>query len=57
LAGLYLDADHHWKPSTHEINSRMLGNYLKKGLPENKTTGAMTVRVVNACNNWGKKNN
>ena len=57
LVSLYLDADHRWKASTHEINSRMLGNYLKKGLPENKTTRAMTVRVVNACNNWGKKNN
>ena len=57
LVSLYLDADHRWKASTHEITSRMLGNYLKKGLPENKTTRAMTVRVVNACNNWGKKNN
>ena len=56
LVSLYLDADHRWKASTHEINSRMLGNFLKKGLPENKTTRAMTVRVVNACNNWGKKN-
>ena len=57
LVSLYLDADHRWKASTHEINSRMLGNFLNKGLPENKTTRAMTVRVVNACNNWGKKNN
>ena len=56
LVGLYLDADHRWKASTHEINTRLLGNFLTKGLPENKTTRAMTVRVVNACNNWGKKN-
>ena len=39
------------------VNRLLGGNYLKKGLPENKTTRAMTVRVVNSCNNWGKKNN
>ena len=32
LVSLYLDADHRWKPSSHEINSRMLGNYHKEGL-------------------------
>ena len=32
LVSLYLNADHRLKPSTHEINSRMLGNYHKEGL-------------------------
>ena len=26
-----------------------------KGFPDNSTTKAMTIRVINACNNWGFK--
>ena len=55
LVGLYLKADHGWKESTKEINTRMLGNYLKRGLPENKTSRALTIRIINGCNRWGKK--
>ena len=51
----YLEADHGWKDSTLEINSRLLNNYLKAGFPTNQTTRAMTIRVVNGCNRWGVK--
>ena len=55
LAKLYLATNHNWKPSTFEIYNRMLDNYIKRGFPENKTTRAMMIRVVNSCNNWGLK--
>ena len=55
LAKLYLATNHNWKPSTFEIYNRMLDNYIKRGFPENNSTRAMMIRVVNSCNNWGLK--
>jgi integrase len=56
LMKMYLEAEHNWKASTKYINTRLLNNYLKKGYPENQTTKAMTIRVLNGCNRWGHKN-
>ena len=44
-----------WAKSTIERNKSLLNKYLVNGLPANKTTKAMTIRVINACNNWGFK--
>lgn len=55
LVDCYLNADHGWKSSTLAINTRLLNNYLRLGFPANKTTRAMTIRVVNSCNRWGVK--
>ena len=55
LVDRYLNADHGWKSSTLAINTRLLNNYLRLGLPANQTTRAMTIRVVNGCNRWGVK--
>ena len=52
----YLEFDHGWKDSTYKLNKRLLNGYIKTGFPKNKTTRAMTVRVVNSCNRWGFKN-
>ena len=52
----YLEFDHGWKDSTYKLNKRLFNGYLKTGFPKNKTTRAMTVRVVNSCNRWGFKN-
>jgi len=52
----YLEFDHGWKDSTYKLNKRLLNGYIKTGFPQNKTTRAMTVRVVNSCNRWGFKN-
>ena len=46
---------HDWAKSTKERNKGLLNKYLVNGLPANKTTKAMTIRVINACNNWGFK--
>ena len=46
---------HDWAKSTKERNKGLLNKYLVDGLPANKTTKAMTIRVINACNNWGFK--
>ena len=46
---------HDWAKSTIERNKSLLNKYLVNGLPANKTTKAMTIRVINACNNWGFK--
>ena len=56
LVRRYLEyPDHAWADSTRERNRCLLKNYLSDGLPENPTTKAMTIRVVNSCNNWGIK--
>jgi len=52
-AELYLSEDHNWKPITRQRYKYLLNNYLKKGMPTNTTTKAMTIRVINSCNNWG----
>ena len=57
LVSRYLEyPDHAWADSTRKRNRYLLKNYLSDGLPENPTTRAMTIRVVNSCNNWGYKN-
>ena len=46
---------HDWASSTRKRNKELLNKYLTKGLPDNSTTKAMTIRVINSCNNWGFK--
>ena len=46
---------HDWVNSTRKRNKELLNKYLVKGFPNNSTTKAMTIRVINACNNWGFK--
>ena len=53
LVSKYLKYDHNWSKSTLEINTLKLTNYLRCGLPLNKTTKAMTIRIINGCNSWG----
>ena len=53
LVSKYLKYDHNWSKSTLEINTLKLNNYLRYGLPLNKTTKAMTIRIINGCNGWG----
>ena len=53
LVSKYLKYDHNWSKSTLEINTLKLTNYLIYGLPLNKTTKAMTIRIINGCNRWG----
>jgi integrase len=53
LVSKYLKYDHNWSKSTLEINTLKLTNYLRYGLPLNKTTKAMTIRIINGCNRWG----
>ena len=56
LVRRYLDyLNHDWVESTKTRNKCLLKNYLNSGLPNNATTRAMTIRVVNSCNNWGIK--
>ena len=52
LLDKYLKYDHNLSKSTHEINTVKLNNYLIYGLPNNKTTKAMTIRIINGCNRW-----
>ena len=46
---------HDWANSTRKRNEELLNKYLTNGFPDNSTTKAMTIRVINACNNWGFK--
>ena len=45
-----------WAENTRIRYRYLLYNYIDKGLPDKSTTRAMTIRTVNACNNWGFKN-
>ena len=57
LADRYLVfPNHDWSDSTRRRYRILLDNYVAGGLPDNPTTRAMTIRVVNSCNNWGDKN-
>ena len=56
LVSKYLEYHgHDWANSTRKRNKELLNKYLTNGLPDNSTTKAMTIRVINACNNWGFK--
>ena len=56
LVSKYLEYHgHDWANSTRKRNKELLNKYLTDGLPDNSTTKAMTIRVINACNNWGFK--
>jgi integrase len=46
---------HDWANSTRTRNKELLKKYLVNGFPDNSTTKAMTIRVINSCNNWGFK--
>ena len=54
LAKRYLEYDHNWRESTLKLNTYKLNYYLRYGYPQNKTTKAMTIRIINGCNKWGK---
>ena len=56
LVSRYLNyPDHSWSNRTLERYKTLLSNYVTDGLPDNPTTRAMTIRVINSCNNWGFK--
>ena len=56
LVSKYLEYHRHdWANSTRKRNKELLNKYLTNGFPDNSTTKAMTIRVINACNNWGFK--
>ena len=56
LVSKYLEYHgHDWANSTRKRNKELLNKYLTNGFPDNSTTKAMTIRVINACNNWGFK--
>jgi len=56
LVSKYLKYQRHdWANSTRKRNKELLKKYLVNGFPDNSTTKAMTIRVINACNNWGFK--
>ena len=56
LVSKYLEYHgHQWASSTRKRNKELINKYLRKGFPDNSTTKAMTIRVINACNNWGFK--
>ena len=52
LVSKYLEQDgHDWENRTKKRNKQLLNEYLTNGLPDNSTTKAITIRVINACNN------
>ena len=58
LVNKYLTySNHDWSNSTRSRYKILLNNYIDDGLPDNPTTRAMTIRVINSCNNWGYKHN
>ena len=57
LCKMYLDdKNHNWSKRTRERYKYLLNNYINSGFPDNPSTKAMTIRVLNGCNNWGFKN-
>ena len=56
LVDRYLSYENHeWSKSTLERYKTIMVNYVSSGMPNNPTTKAMTIRVINFCNNWGFK--
>ena len=56
LVDRYLSYEgHNWSKSTLERYKTLLVKYVSNGMPDNPTTKAMTIRVINSCNNWGFK--
>ena len=57
LVKRYLESnDHDWSLNTRTRYRYLLNNYMNSGFPKNPSTKAMTIRVLNGCNNWGFKN-
>ena len=57
LVKRYLESnDHDWSLNTRTRYRYLLNNYINSGFPKNPSTKAMTIRVLNGCNNWGFKN-
>ena len=56
LVKVYLNSNPHWSKATLKINSYRLSYYVRKGLPENPTSKAMSIQRVNNCLNWAEKN-
>ena len=56
LVAPFLEDNHNWKESTRQIYTERLYSYLKKGLPENPTTKAMTIRCLNKMYKWAFDN-
>ena len=56
LVRQYLNADHNWSKRTKELNDYVFESYQSsKPLPTNPTSRAIFVRTINACWNWGLK--
>ena len=58
LAERFLKADHSWAKNTYDLYRLALNRHLMgKPLPTNPTSRAIHIRHINACWNWGLKNN
>jgi len=56
LVNKYIEyPNHDWSKRTRALYKGILNKYQLIGLPDNPTTRAMTIRVINSCNNWGFK--
>ena len=52
LVNKYLEyPNHDWSIRTRTLYKGILNKYQLSGLPENPTTRAMTIQVINSCNN------
>ena len=57
LAERFLKAEHGWAKTTYELYSLVLRTHLQgEPLPTNPTSRAIHIRHINACWNWGLKN-
>ena len=58
LAERFLKAEHDWAKNTYDLYSLVLRRHLNgEPLPANPTSRAIHIRHINACWNWGLKNN
>ena len=58
LVDRFLTTNHHWSPSTYNLNKYILTSHLKGNpLPSNPSSRATHIRHINQCWKWGLKNN
>ena len=48
----FLEANHNWSRSTYTLYAERFGYYQAKGLPDNPSTRAMTIRCLNRMYKW-----
>ena len=58
LAECFLKGEHGWAKNTYDLYNLVLRKYLNgEPLPANPSSRAIHIRHINACWNWGLKNN